>query len=215
MVWQQMGSPGIVHLIELGPGRGTMMRDALRAARLVPRFRDALHVWLVESDEALKGEQRAALSGCHEHLAWLRHWSVVNKYVDEPNGQRAEDLRAVPAGPTIVIANELLDAIPIQQVVCESGRWHHRVVDLDDTGALCFRTGRESVVEPPATLAGGARDGDLFEWSFGRRELAAGLLGVRQRHGAVAALFVTRLLPDEPVADADPPGPAEPAPAVA
>ena len=190
VVWQQMGSPGTVHLIEPGPGRGTMMRDALRAARLVPGFHDALRIWLVESDAALKAEQQATLAAYSERLFWLGHWSAVSNYVDDATPQRFDDLQAVPAGPTIVVANELLDAIPVQQIMRTGGRWHHRVVGLDAAGALCFQAGRESTVMPPAPLAEGAHDDDVFEWSFGQRELVGGLLGLRRRLGPVAALLV-------------------------
>ncbi len=58
VVWQQMGSPASLRLIEMGPGRGTLMRDALRAARLVPAFRAALHIELVETNETLQQLQR-------------------------------------------------------------------------------------------------------------------------------------------------------------
>src|SRR5215216_5337839 len=61
-VWQKMDAPGAVHLVELGPGRGTLMADALRAATIVPAFRAALHVHLVEASPLLRQQQRDTLA---------------------------------------------------------------------------------------------------------------------------------------------------------
>ncbi len=60
-VWSSMGSPNPVRLIELGPGRGTLMSDALRAARIVPEFRAALDVWLIETSPTLAAMQHELL----------------------------------------------------------------------------------------------------------------------------------------------------------
>ena len=102
VVWQQMGSPRAVRLIELGPGRGTLMRDALRAARLVAEFRAALHVELVESNAALEPVQRETLSGEGIPLLWS-----------------AELLPGT--GPAIVIANEFIDTLPAAQWMFRDG----------------------------------------------------------------------------------------------
>ena len=90
VVWQQMGAPSQLNLIELGPGRGTLMRDALRAVRLVPEFRAALRIELIESNAALVPIQRAALEDDDVPLRWSAAF--------EPG-----------TGPVIVIANEFLD----------------------------------------------------------------------------------------------------------
>src|SRR5271165_7328332 len=71
-VWQQMGAPENVRLIELGPGRGTMMHDALRAAKIVPGFRDALVVHLVEISPALQQVQQRVLDGLDVPILWHR-----------------------------------------------------------------------------------------------------------------------------------------------
>ena len=60
-VWHQMGEPAPFRLIELGPGRGTLMADMLRAARLRPAFLQAADIHLVEASEALIDVQRASL----------------------------------------------------------------------------------------------------------------------------------------------------------
>lgn len=116
--WQQMGTPDAVHLVELGPGRGTLMADALRAARLMPAFLEAATVHLVETSPALRARQKAALPG------------VAVQWHDR--------LETVPPGPAIIIANEFFDALPISQFVRGPQGWHERRVGLGEGDALVF-----------------------------------------------------------------------------
>src|SRR5688572_14628171 len=95
VVWEGMGRPESVRLVELGPGRGTLMRDALRAARAVPAFLSAASVHLVEASAPMRQLQREALASHAPAVAWH------------------ETLGEVPAGSAIVVANEFLDALPI------------------------------------------------------------------------------------------------------
>ena len=144
VVWQQMGSPPALRLVELGPGRGTLMRDALRAVRLVPAFCAALRVELIESNAALEPIQRATLNGEDVPIHWSR------------------DL-AAGTGPVIVIANEFLDTLPISQWVFRHGAWRRRCVDIDASGSLTFADRLADAALPtPAGLAE-PRDGDLYE----------------------------------------------------
>ena len=106
LVWQGMGAPPRVSLAELGPGRGTLMADALRAAAALPPFRAALSVHLVETSPRLREVQRARLP----HAIW--HDSAAT----------------LPDGPLIVLANEFLDALPIRQFVRRGAGWAERVV---------------------------------------------------------------------------------------
>ena len=107
-----MGAPTQVNLIELGPGRGTLMADALRAARSVPDFRAAVAVHLVETSPVL----RAQAAGAARRRAASWH-------------ERVED---VPDGPAIAIANEFVDALPVDQFVKDRDGWHLRMVGLAD-----------------------------------------------------------------------------------
>ena len=107
-VWSSMGSPDPVRLIELGPGRGTLMSDALRAARIVPAFRNALDVRLVETSPALAAMQHELLVNSGVAVSW------------------AQTLKEVPDGPAIVIGNEFLDALPVRQFVRVNGQWRER-----------------------------------------------------------------------------------------
>ncbi len=130
-VWRQLGEPAPFHLIELGPGRGTLMADILRAARLRPAFLQAAEIHLVEASEALMDLQRASLSGTP--VKWHR------------------SIDTLPDGASIIIANEFFDALPIRQYVLTGEGLCERVVGLDADGALCF--GLVLTSAPAATVA--------------------------------------------------------------
>ncbi len=106
-MWVRAGRDEPVHYVELGPGRGTLARDALFAAKrygLVPR------VHLVETSTALKARQLALL----------------------PTAQWHDDLSSVPTlGPLLIVANEFLDALPVRQLVRTAGGWRERMVGHD------------------------------------------------------------------------------------
>lgn len=112
VVWQQIGAPLKVRLVEIGPGRGTLMKDALRALRGVPGAMDAFDVHMVETSPTLTKMQKTSLKDAPCDVAWHA------------------DMATVPPGPAIILANEFLDALPIRQYIQSSG-WHERVVALD------------------------------------------------------------------------------------
>jgi NADH dehydrogenase [ubiquinone] 1 alpha subcomplex assembly factor 7 len=118
--WEAMGAPTPFVLAELGPGRGTLMADLLRAARIRPRFIDGARVHLVEMSPRLRGVQRVQLTQSAERLAWV---------------DRVEDL---PAGPAILVANEFFDALPIRQFARTPDGWAERMVGLGQDGELAF-----------------------------------------------------------------------------
>ncbi|MGH6840524.1 MAG: class I SAM-dependent methyltransferase [Methylocella sp.] len=119
-VWRAMGEPRPLLLVELGPGRGSLVADALRAARIAPDFLTALELNLVETSEVLRQCQRVALKGSQVAARW--HNSV-------------EEL---PSGPAIIVANEFFDCLPVRQFVRGQSGWHERLVGLDGEGRLCF-----------------------------------------------------------------------------
>jgi SAM-dependent MidA family methyltransferase len=118
--WQRMGAPDRLALVELGPGRGTLMADALRAARVVPAFFKALDVHLVETSETLTAVQRGMLAGCGVQPTWHERWDTL------------------PEGPAIIIANEFFDALPIRQYVRDTRGWCERLVGLAPGGELIY-----------------------------------------------------------------------------
>ena len=147
-VWKAIGSPPLLRLIELGPGRGTMMADALRALRVLPPLYQALSIHLVEINPVLREKQKATLSGVR-NIAW--HDSI-----DE-----------VPDGPAVIFANEYFDVLPIHQVVKRETGWHERTVEIDADGKLAFGAAAEpmprfEVLLPPLVRA--APVGAVFEW---------------------------------------------------
>jgi NADH dehydrogenase [ubiquinone] 1 alpha subcomplex assembly factor 7 len=169
VVWQQMGSPPALRLVELGPGRGTLMLDVLRAARLVPAFRSALRVELIESNAMLEPVQRATLK-------------------DEAVPVRWGSGLAAGTGPAIVIANEFLDTLPVAQWVFHGGVWHRRCVDIDASGALTFADGLADTTLATPTGPGEPRDGDIYET---RTAVLAPFAAQLARLGApLAALFI-------------------------
>lgn len=112
--WQAIGRPAPVRLVELGPGRGTLMADALRATRGVAGFHDALDLHLVEVNAPLRALQESALA------AYTPTWH--------------EALDAVPRGPLLLVANEFFDALPVRQFERTPQGWHERMVGLARDG---------------------------------------------------------------------------------
>ncbi len=118
--WRQSGSPASAVLVDLGPGRGTLMTDLLRSARGMPGFPAAMALHLVEASPALRAMQQERFTGLD--AAW--HASI----------------ETVPEGPLFLIANEFFDALPIHQLQRTSKGWRERMVGEKD-GALSWVLG--------------------------------------------------------------------------
>ena len=129
-VWQQMGTPASFHLIEYGAGRGTLMHDALRAARIVPSFMDAAKITLCDINPVLRQIQEETLARLDLPKHKIR---FAEGFGDE------DHYRAHQAGePAIIIANEFLDVWPVNQYVRADHGWFGRWVGLDAGGQLQF-----------------------------------------------------------------------------
>lgn len=124
--WLDQGAPAAFTLAELGPGRGTLMADVLRATARVPGFHAAAQVHLVETSASLRVRQRQALAG--HPVTWLDH------------------AQALPEAPLFLLANEFFDALPIRQFSRDAQGWSETMVGVLD-GAL--RLGRAA----PAQIA--------------------------------------------------------------
>lgn len=119
--WSRLGSPERVRLVEVGPGDGTLMADALRAARLAPGFLEAVDLVLIEPSGPLRAVQARALADADVHPRWV---SGLEKIETD--------------APVILIANEVLDCLPARQFVRTDDGWAERRVGVTDAGELTF-----------------------------------------------------------------------------
>ena len=149
--WALTGAPSPVRLVEIGPGRGTLMKDALRAAKVSQQFYASLDVHLVETSPRLMAEQRGTLAASGLEVSW--HASIAD----------------VPDGPAIILANELFDALPVRHYVRTAAGWCERCVGLDANGALAFGVSRE----PEPSIRNEAREGAVLEISAAGYRLAS------------------------------------------
>ena len=125
--WVAMGAPSRLHLVEIGPGRGTLMKDALRAASVAPAFAEVIEAHLVETSPVLSKAQRETLATATVPVSW--HNAI----------------ETIPPGPAIFIANEFFDALPVRHYVNHAGAWRERLVGLDAQSRFTF--GLSSEVE--------------------------------------------------------------------
>jgi NADH dehydrogenase [ubiquinone] 1 alpha subcomplex assembly factor 7 len=140
--WLDQGSPAPFTLAELGPGRGTLMADVLRATRGVPGFHAGVQVRLVEASPRLRYLQKKALA------AYQVTW--------------ADDLAGLPPQPLFLLANEFFDALPVRQFTRQGQAWAETMVGVAG-GALTF--GR-SIPAPLGLLAhrlADTADGEIVE----------------------------------------------------
>lgn len=136
--WLDQGAPDGVVLAELGPGRGTLMADALRAMGRVPGLRPQVH--LVETSPALRAEQAARVPGAVWH----------------------DSVATLPEGPLLLVANEFLDALPIRQFVRAGPMWRERMVGVEGE-TLVFGLAPPAPVPALAHRMADTRDGDIVE----------------------------------------------------
>lgn len=118
-VWQQMGSPANISIVELGPGRGTLMKDFIRGTKHVNGFHKAMEIHMVEVSRQLQQVQQKNLKESHGNI----HWH--------------SDMTSLPAKTSIFIANEFFDALPIHQYEKTTKGWCEKLMDIAD-GKLAF-----------------------------------------------------------------------------
>ena len=109
-LWDRMGRPAPFCLVELGPGRGTLMADMLRAASVLPDFSTAAQVHFVEVSPALRMAQKQAV----------------------PHAQWHDDVSTLPDAPTLFVANEFFDALPVQPYRKQADGWLPVMVTSDN-----------------------------------------------------------------------------------
>jgi len=146
-MWQTIGQPVPVNVVEFGPGRGTLQVDVLRAANSVPNFVDSLKLWLIETSPVLRKTQQKNLGPGPKAPCWVDSVSDVAK------------------GPLLIIGNEFFDALPVHQYVRGAEGWRERLIDVSkDEDRLAFVEADSLVTEGliPDTLPGN-KIGDVYE----------------------------------------------------
>jgi NADH dehydrogenase [ubiquinone] 1 alpha subcomplex assembly factor 7 len=171
--WSQMGFPKKIKLIELGPGRGTLMVDALRALRIVPDFLAALEIHIVETSPELQKRQKRNLRALGINIQWHK------------------DLTEVASGPFILIANELLDALPIRQFEMSDSGWGERKVACDENENLIWLLDKKTNITekfiPPSLQ--NSEIGSIFELCHVAADLVSSVAREILKFGG-AALFI-------------------------
>lgn len=172
--WQAAGEPH-AHLVELGPGNGTLLADLWRATRQVGGWHDALDIHLVETSAPLRARQQDRLAAI-------------------PRVRWHGDLATLPDDrPLLVVANEFFDALPVRQLIGETDGWHEVRVDLDADGRLC----RGRTDEPSALGVGlggdacceGLAPGNVIELAPAREAMMAELSLRLRRQGGIALII--------------------------
>ncbi len=169
--WNQMGQPGSIKLIEPGPGRGTLMNDALRACKALPKFLDNLSVHLVEINETLRLKQREILAS---HNIEVHHYGALSEIED---------------GPSIIIANEFFDALPVRQLQWHEGNWVERGVSYSDGFQFCRSENsvdNEVLQQLHLLNLKEPEDGDIFEY----REQCSSIIEAVSRRKKTALLVI-------------------------
>lgn len=148
LVWQQTGKPDPINLVELGPGRGTLMADALRAAQGAPEFVKAARLYLVETSPLLRSHQAETIGNMSLTPNWVGH------------------VGDLPDGEALFIASEFFDALPVRQLVRTKSGWGERMIDSDgnEFGFVTGPADRVYDLLVPEPLRQ-AYTGDIFEFS--------------------------------------------------
>jgi NADH dehydrogenase [ubiquinone] 1 alpha subcomplex assembly factor 7 len=170
--WYDQGSPKQIRLCELGPGRGTLVADALRAiSRAAPEFLEAADVVLVEASPTLQKIQRHALSKfTRPSIRWA---------------DRFDD--SLPDRPLFLLANEFFDALPIRQFVKTDRGWCERVVTVEN-GTLAFALAPQATLLDIPAARGDATIGAVFEVSPASEAMAEEIARVIAARGGAALI---------------------------
>lgn len=173
MAWQGAGRPPETCVAELGPGRGTLMKDMVRTLAQFDRaFVDRTRFALVEASPRLAEVQRATLAPAPGRFEWH------------------DRLEQLPDLPTIFVGNEIFDAIPVRQYVRQGGQWLERCVGLDAAGRLRFVLGAgtlDAALLPPG--ADRVLDGTVTEVAPAREAFMQTVAERVARLGGAALFF--------------------------
>ncbi|MCP4314616.1 MAG: class I SAM-dependent methyltransferase [Hyphomicrobiales bacterium] len=167
LAWQAHDRQGNVRLVEIGPGRGTLMADVQRVIQnLEPDLAAAASAHLVETSEHLAEAQKKTL----KNSAITNHWHT--------------NLDEIASGFTLLFNNELFDAIPIRQFICTDQGWRERTIVLGAGGNLEFQAGPAAITTPP--WATDTPIGEIAEIAPAREALMARMSARLLREGGIA-----------------------------
>jgi len=168
--WQRLGAPDRFHLIEVGPGDGTLMSDALRAAHADPAFIQACDLVLIEPSAPLREAQSRMLAHGDVEPRWVRALESFE-----------------PDAPVILIANEVLDCLPARQYVRTDDGWAERRIGVGEDGALVFGHARiiDRFVKPDFEIA----VGQVFEIAGQQATFGTVCAELVRAHGGAALLI--------------------------
>ncbi|WP_375255669.1 class I SAM-dependent methyltransferase [Yoonia sp.] len=163
--WMDQGRPAAISLAELGPGRGTLMADALRATQAVPGFHAALTVHFVEASVVLRQAQVKAV----------------------PNAVWHDRIDSLPERPLYLIANEFFDALPIRQFQRDGDAWREKMVGQEQD-RLRFGLSAPAALAQLEGRLGDTKDGDLVEYCPALPHIMQTIGGRIAAHGGAALI---------------------------
>ncbi len=166
--WVDQGAPGLFTLAELGPGRGTLMADVVRATAKVPGFHAAMWVHLVEQSQGLRGAQQRALNGLQ--VVWH------------------DDVSGLPDAPLFLLANEFFDALPIRQFQRSPDGWAETMVGVAGDGLVCGRGSPVALAQLAHRLAD-TGVGDIVEICPAAMSIMGVIGGAIARNGGAALII--------------------------
>lgn len=174
--WEEIGSPTNFNLVELGPGRGTLMSDILRVAKVRPKFLSGVHVYMIEASGRMRYTQKRLLADRGVTITW------------------ADRLEDVPPGPMLLVANEYFDCLPIRQFVRlaeDSQRpWRERLVGIsdDEEPRLKFVLSEQPYADMPG-MPQGAQADSVFETCAPAGEIIAEIARRYEEHKGRALII--------------------------
>ncbi|GAB5437466.1 class I SAM-dependent methyltransferase [Falsiruegeria mediterranea] len=167
--WLDQGRPTPFTLAELGPGRGTLMADMLRATRGVSGFLEAAQIVLLEASPRLREVQAKALA------------DFAPKWIN--------DTSELPDRPLFLVANEFFDALPIRQFLRSGTGWSERMIGASDSDDLMFGLGTETPQPALEHRLGDTKDGDLVELCEAAPRIIQDIATRIAQHGGAALVI--------------------------
>ena len=169
LLWEKMGKPNNLHIVECGPGRGTLMKDFFNGTKNIKGFHASINPHLVETSGKLQKIQKNTLKGTHNNINWHN------------------DLSFLPDAPTIFIANELFDALPFHQFVMTEKGWQEQLVGVTSNNEFEFCLSDD--IKTIAEQHNGAKIGSIIETCPTGSDIADKMAKQIKQHGGGAVII--------------------------